>query len=170
MSLPSLIIGGVTLPRHAFLNISQEYRAVESVARHRMGSGALVQQMHWRKLATSIQASGWIPPALAGIDWDGTVSIACIAPRSVQGTTATLTLPAARRTDFAPYGYAIVNGILVPTTISIATNTASLGTVSGATGYAVYYYPLLTCYASAPREQLDINSAVYGWALEAEEV
>lgn len=171
MSLPDLIIGGVTIPRLAGLDLTQEYGEVVSEAWHRMGDGSLDVQENWAaKRSTTISGSGWIPAAFSSINFSADVEISCIALEAVQGATTTLTLPAARRTDAGPYGFAIVNGQEVPTSISIVTNTATLGAVTGASLYIVKYYPKFTAHCKRPRRGLSRSDATYSWSLEAEEV
>lgn len=171
MSRPNLIIGGIVVPHLGALQITQEYRPIESVARRRMGSGRLFQQTHWRKLATTINIPlAWIPPALVSVDWDANIQIACVAPRTAQSVANAITLPAARRSDAPIDGFAVVGNQLVATPLNLVGDVATLTAVAGATAYRVNYYPLLTCYASPPEEQLDAAGAVYGWRLEAEEI
>jgi len=171
MSLPELIIGGVTIPRLAGLDLSQEYGEVVSEAWHRMGDGTLEVQENWSaKRSTTISGSGWIPAAFSSIAFNTDLEISCIAPEAVQGATTTLIVPAARRSDAGPYGFAIVNGREVPTPLSLAANTATLSAVTGASLYIVKYYPKFTARFKRPRRGLSRGDATYSWSLEAEEV
>ncbi|MBS0442820.1 MAG: hypothetical protein JSR38_12755, partial [Proteobacteria bacterium] len=83
-----------------------------------------------------------------------------------------ITLPAARRSDAAPFGFALdASGLLRPTAVTLAGNVATLIAVAGATGYQVLYYPLLTIRAPAgPRCSYDAAGAVASWELTCEEV
>jgi hypothetical protein len=169
MAMPNLIIGGVTIPRLAALELTQEYGETASRAQHRMGDGSLVVQENWARLTTRISGSGWIPAAFGSIDWSADIVIKCIAPEAVQGATTSLTVPAARRDDVSPWAVAIVDGREVKTSISMAGNVATLGAVSGASLYIVRYYPMFTARAVIPPRQLNTSGASYGWTLEAEE-
>lgn len=170
MSMPDLIIGGVTIPRLAGLELTQEYGDVVSEAWHRMGSGTLEVQENWAKRSTTISGSGWIPAAFGSIDFSADLVIQCIALEAVQGAGNVLTVPAARRTDVAPYGFALVAGREVPTPLVMAGDVATLTAVTGAELYLVKYYPTITCRAKRPRRGASRNNATYTWSLEAEEV
>lgn len=166
---PNLIIAGVELPMQAF-PVAQSYAPVGGEFVRRKLSGAAVKQTHWSKLATSISGDGWIPPALAGVDWSVPVSIACVAPRARHSASNSVLLPTARRSDTAVTAIAIVAGAAVATPCTVVSNTATATIVAGATSYQFLYFPLLSCYSSGPTESLDLSGAVYAWSLDAEEV
>jgi hypothetical protein len=175
MSARALIVGGVTIPQLAGLEISQSYEPIEAVARLRLASGALIQRTAWAgKLRTTLSGRGAIPAGLQGIDWTAAVTIECIAHRAISGagTALVFTLPAGRRTDSGslPYGRALVGRTWVPTSCAIATNVATLGAVSGAAQYQVVYFPKLTCFASPPTESREADGTLFGWDLTAEEI
>lgn len=170
-SLHNLIINDLEIaPFDAAHRIEQTYEQVESVARHRTLDGTLLQQVAWRKLRTVISGSGRLPDGMEGIDFDSTLTIKCMAPLSISSATRTITLPATRRTDWAPVGYAVVGGVLVRTGSTLATNTLTIDAVSGASGYQAIYWPILTCYASPPSRRFSGRGTEAGWTLEAEEV
>jgi hypothetical protein len=171
MALPSLKIAGVEISLQAF-PVSQEYSPIEGATVHRMLNGAGVKQQHWRKLRTRISGAGWVPAALAGVDWSAAVEILCVQASVINSATVNATLPAARRSDLAVnvIAYAVVGGLLVATPVSVSTNAATATAVAGATSYQFHYYPKLSCYSSGPTESLDMAGAAYAWSLEAEEV
>jgi hypothetical protein len=169
MAMPNLIIGGVTIPHLAALEMTQEYSEVASVAEHRMGDGSLKIQRNWAKKGTTISGSGWIPAAFDSVDWEADVVIKCIAPEAVQGASNVLTIPTSRRDDTSVWGVAIVSGREVPTSVSMAGDTATLGAVSGASLYIARYYPMYTMRARPPRRTLNRSNATYDWVIEAQQ-
>lgn len=170
MSVPTLIIGGVSLPSEAWYT-AQEYGVLEAGRTvHRMLNGAAVVQTHFRKLTTRISGEGWAPPALDGVDWTQAVEISCIAPRMQNSATTAATLPAARRTDVAPLARAIVGGQLVDTPLaSLVGNVAAATAVAGATAYQFLYWPKLDFVSAGPVVALDAERGSYTWSLDAEE-
>lgn len=170
MSVPALKIAGVEISLNEF-PAQQGYKDLGGLTLRRMANGAALAQQHWRKLAISISGNGWAPPALKGIDWSAPVVVSCIAPRSVASATVNATLPAARRSDAAPYATALVDGKLVATLMSLVGDAATATAVSGASSYRFFYYPQLSCYAlNGVEETLDIAGAAFSWSIEAEEV
>lgn len=171
MNAHDLKIGSVTLALDAAWGLSQTYETLGGRALLRTLSGTAVLQSHWAKVRTVIRASGRYPDALAGFDWSSSFTLECAAPLGIHSSSTAITLPAARRSDWAPFAMAMVDGRLVPTTISIVVNAATLGAVSGATGYVAYYFPTLTCYAvsAGPSRSFDGRAHKAGWELIAEE-
>lgn len=165
-------IAGIAIPFDAAHQITQTYEPLGGRALLRMLSGAAVLQNNWNKVRTVIRGSGRYPDQLAGVDWSTSFSIDCAAPLGIHGSSNVITLPAARRSDWAPWGMALVDGRLVNTPMTIATNTATLTAVAGATSYVAYYFPTLTCYAvsAGPSRSFDGRvSGNAGWELIAEE-
>jgi hypothetical protein len=166
----NLILGSVVVSFDASYALSQTYEMLGGRSLLRMISGAGHLQTHWAKRRTVITGSGRLPAGLDGLDYTASMSLYCAAPLSIFSATPSATLPAARRTDWAPHGYAIVDGRQVPTGISIATNAVTFTAVSGASGYVVSYYPILTVYVEPPRLNFDGRGVVCGWEIVAEEV
>lgn len=169
MSLPNLIIAGLTIPRLAALELQQEYGEVASIAEHRMGDGALQVQRNWAKRTTRISGRGWIPAAMNSIDWSSDILIKCIQPEALQSASNVIALPAERRDDTAVLGFAIVGEREIATPVNVVDDDATLTVVSGAAAYIVKYYPTMTCRARRPPQSLDLNNASFGWTLEAQE-
>ena len=169
----SLIVGGISIPPEAALDLTQSYEPEQGAALLRMMNGNLKKQTQWQgKLATRIAGGGWIPIGLQALDYAATMTLACIAPRAIDAAGTSIVLPAARRADAGctPRGFAIgADGRQVETSIGIATNTATLGAVAGALGYRVLYWPLLTVFAEPPTASVDARRAAYSWELNAKE-
>lgn len=164
-------LGGLVIPVQAAGDISQTFEHIGGFTLHRMLNGAGVPQSHWRKLKTTITGSGWVPPGLAGLDYDATHVLKSVAARSLQATGNVITVPAARRTDtgYAPTGYAIVDGRYVSTPLVLVTNTATLTVVAGAQGYGVRYWPQFTVSARFTEDTRPVGAS-WSWRIEAEEV
>jgi hypothetical protein len=136
-----------------------------------MSDGTGVKQTAWTgKILSRIRGKGWVPHGLHALDYSASMELSCIAQRSITSASNVIVIPAARRSDLAPTGFAVVADQLVSTSISIATNTATLGTVSGSTFYCVYYYPKITVFAKLPTENNTHTSAEYDWELVCEQV
>jgi len=173
-------IGGLKVAVESALEFSQTYEPIGGRSRLRTMGGGAVQQVWWSKQRTVLSANGWWPPGLDGLDYDGPLTLLCAVPRTVQAAGNVIALPSARRTDagYTPQGYAIVRGQspqvgggdLVPTTLGLAGDVATLGTVAGAVGYHVAYWPALTVLADPPTVEGDVTGAAHRWSLTAEEV
>lgn len=171
MNAHDIIIGGLRVAFDSAYQLSQTYEEIGGSTLHRMLDGSGVKQTHWSKLRTVITGAGRYPVGLESLDYSSTITIQCMAPLSLShASNNVFTLPAARRSDWAPAGFAIVGGRLVRTSCTVVTNTATLGTVSGAQGYQVLYWPTLTVYASRPTQQADGRTGDgRSWTLTAEE-
>lgn len=169
--LPILLIDGARLPDLACLDISQSYEQVGGFTRKRKLDGAGVEQRHWDKLRTEISAQGTVPPGIEDRVRGMAFALSCIQPLVVNGATATIVIPAARRSDtgYTPVAHAIVDGVLTSTSISITTNTCTLGAVAGADSYRVTYWPVLTMRGDVS-VGFDRYQGFYNWTLTAEEV
>ena len=170
MKAHNIIIGGIEVSYDASTALDQTYETIGGFATLRTLNGTAIKQTNWTKLRTRISGSGNMPAGLDALDYSASLTIQCAAPRTVGSISNVITLPAARRTDHPPHGYAIVNGRQVRTAVSIATNTATLTTVAGATTYVCAYYPTLTVFANPPQLSFDARGVVAGWTIEAEEV
>lgn len=169
---PDLLIDGLLLPIHAAGAIEQSYEDFGGYTTLRLGLGAVVHQEAWRKVRTNLTATGLIPPGLDGIDWSQPHELGWVATRSIQSVTPVINVPANRRVDAPPYGFALMpTGRLVPVGVALVGDVATLDTVTGAAGYQVLWYPVTTVIAPAGvRARYDAAGAVAGWDLAAEEV
>jgi len=169
MNAHNLIIGGVVIALESSHELTQTYESIGGRSLRRMLNGAGLLQTQWAKRRTSIRGSGRIPPGLDGLNYTASLALSCAAPMSIWSATTSTTLPAARRSDFPPRGFAIVNGHQISTPISIATNTVTFTAVTGASGYVVSYYPTMTVYADPPTQSFDAREIAIEWSLIAEE-
>ena len=171
MTVRTLVVDGITVPVWASTDLTQEYRPLQAVTRRRLADGSAIQRSLWTgKTATTIAGGGFAPSGLQAVDTSDSFDIWCIEPIAINGASNVFTLPAARRSDTGsePFGFAVVGEQLVETPCGVVTNTATLTTVIGATGYQVRYFPILTVFADPIREDLNRGSG-FGWTLEAEE-
>lgn len=172
MSGVAFELGGIAVPLTVAGNIQQRITVLEGGRLRRMMNGTALKQSHWRKLAVELSGDGWCPLGVDALDWDAAHVLKLGEPRAVQSNSTAVVLPAARRTDvpFLPTARAhLADGNEVPTSISIAGNTATLGPISGAVSYSVIYFPQLTVIATPPEHTFDGAGSVSSWALNAEE-
>ena len=66
---PDLMIDGVRLPLAAAGVVSQSYEDFGGFGVLRLGLGAAVHQQAWRRVRTTLSASGWVPAGLDALDW-----------------------------------------------------------------------------------------------------
>lgn len=164
-----IIIGGVRIGLQAAYDLTQTYVEIGGRTLRRKLDGSALLQRNWGKLRTVISGRGRLPEGLAGLDYTASMTIDCMAPRSIWGASTAITIPAGRRTDWVPHAYAIVDGEHVRTPLTIAVNACTLTAVSGAQGYLVAYYPSLTMYAEPPRQTFGGRGPSAGWEIVAEE-
>lgn len=167
-----LTIGGIPLSVESTDAISQSYQAIGGFTTLRTMRGGAIPQRTWRRLSTTISVSdARLLPALHSLDLDAPQLIQCLAPRQIAGTTRAVVLPAARRADIAPYGFAVLpTGFVVPVEGVLAQHTLTLDAVPGAVRYTACYVPEFTAVITEFSEQFDVRGAVAGWQLTAEEV
>jgi len=168
--MKTLVVGGIEIPLNASHTLGQTYAPIQSVARRRMMDGSLIQQTAWSgKLSTNINGVGVMPAGLQMIDFSSTVTIKCVAERVVSSASNVIDIPSARRTDYAPEGRALLDGVWQSTPVVMATDQATLTVVVGATQYQAIYWPELICYCDPPTETRGARNADYGWSFSAEE-
>lgn len=167
-----LTIGGIAISVEQSDAISQTYEAIGGRGTLRTMAGGAVRQRNWSKLKTSVSVGeARLPPALAALDIDTPHVIQCVAPRTVFSAVPAVALPAARRADVAPYGFALrADGFMAPVAGTLAGSTLTLAAVDGAVGYSVCYVPELTVLVTSMTERFDYHGAVAGWDLTAEEI
>lgn len=167
----NLIIGGIVIPAKASMTLSQGYDPVQATHRARLASGDLIQRTSWSgKLSTTINGGGLIPAGLQLLDYSSTITIGCIAERAVTGGSNVITIPAARRSDVAPIGRALVGGVWQDSPVSIVGDEVTITVVAGATQYQAVYWPELICFCDPPSETRGARNSDYGWTIAGEEV
>lgn len=69
MAAPILMVDGDEVPLHTWCDGYQQTfsRLDGGASSRRLGSGAIYTSERWERWQTTISASGWIPPALAGL-------------------------------------------------------------------------------------------------------
>lgn len=173
MTIRTAVLGGLVIPIGASHGIEQTYEPFGGWVTLRMMSGAGLKQTHWKRLRTRVSGNGLIPPGLSTLDYSQPLTLKCAAVRSIVSASNMIALPSARRADtgYEPYGLAqMPTGDMVGTTCVVVTNTATLGVVTGAIGYAVCYWPEVSVFADPPSETMDVRKGSPSWQLTAEEV
>lgn len=168
-----LTIGGIPISVASSDAISQTYTPIGGVASLRTMGGGLIRQRNWSKVQTQISVSdARLPPALQGLDWDAPHIIKCVQPRAISASSPIITVPSARRTDVAPYGFAMMpDGRDVPTPATLAGGgVVTLAEVVGAARYTVCYVPQMTMLITEFTEHGDVHNARRSWDLTAEEI
>jgi len=171
----SLLIGSMSIPQLAALDIDQQYEPLGGETILRAASGRGIKQMTYQRLKVTTSGAGWLPPGLDDLDYSEQHVLGCVTPKRVPAAFATrqATLPAARRSDsgFTPFGTAILaGGRALSTPVTLAGNVATCDAVSGALEYMVSYYPAPTVWLMRPHESGSQGDASYRWELIAEEV
>lgn len=157
---------------------SQSYTVVSGAVVNRMMNGQGVKQTHWEKLATDIQCSGVIPPALGEINFKDSYLMRCGAKRAISSTSSNIDLPTTRRSDtgYEPTGWAYLEdtntgvGFWQESSTVLVVNTLQITPVAGATVYRAYYWPEFFVFSDPPSEQADVHGGDWSWSLTAEEV
>lgn len=178
MSTKQLIVAGITIPVRSSLTLSQTYDEASAAEVRRKANGAGVKfTLYDGKLSTSLSGSGHAPAGLQAVDTSVAFDISCIAAIGINGAGLGFTIPRTHRVDAGhlPLGYGIVDDNLVSTPLVLtagtgaAGDTATLTSVSGATSYQVWYYPVITVLSSQLSETFARGSG-FNWVLDAEEV
>jgi hypothetical protein len=154
---------------HAGVVMEQSYRPVGGGSLTRLSDGTGVIQVHWGKLSTRITGQGRVPPGMAGLTFDGPLTIDCVEPRAVVGETTTLILPGTLRPGAAVIGWALDGRKRVRTPVSMLGNEATLTPVDGAAWYEVQYLPRLVVFSQGPDESFHTQRG-YRWQLDGEEL
>lgn len=170
MDLHNFKLGGVLVTFDAANTVSQSYSTIGGISSARMGNGTLVKQTAWEKIATTLRGAGRLPHGLDGLDYSQSMTLECMAPMSKHSGINVITIPASRRTDTPPFGYARLKDRLVRTGLSVVINTATLEAVPGADAYVVAWYPVLTVFADAVQSDFSGRGPELSWTINAEEV
>ncbi|MDP2431258.1 MAG: hypothetical protein Q8O33_04450 [Pseudomonadota bacterium] len=168
--MPDLIIAGVHIPIEALGDHNQSYddEAAGGTATLTLADGSQITQTRYRKLTTTLAASGWVPPGLPTLVPGAPVVLSCVGRLAVGGASRVITLPAARRGDAPLIGQATVAGRMVATAVeSVVGHVATLAAVPGASSYAALYYPEFLAHVTITRD-VDVGQG-FGWRLTARE-
>jgi hypothetical protein len=167
----NVIIGGVEVSFDASHELSQTYEPLSARSVLRMSNGAAHLQTLWTgKLRSTLTGAGRLPDGLSALDYSAPIEIDCLAPRSIWTSSTSLVLPAARRSDFAPIGWAVKNGNMIRTGVNLSGDVLTFSQVPGSSGYVAGYYPKIQCYATEPVIRFDGRSPMSYWVLTAEEI
>lgn len=162
-------LGGVPVRLEAALEFNQTYRRLGGYSIQRALNGAAEKHVQWARLGTTLSGAGNLPAGLAGLDYNQSMVLKCGAPRGITAPSNVIALPAARRADLLPKGFALFEDRWIATPVAMAGNTATLTIVAGANAYEVFYYPQMAVFAEITDEG-DMREARYRWQIEAEEV
>lgn len=170
----TLEIDDIVVPQETILGFDQEYEDIEASDWRRTADGGGVLRVSWTgKVRTVISGNGWAASLFAGLQQGVAHTLKCGTPRPVDSATATITLPAARRSDsgYEPVGYALLaNDRLVETEITgIVSNVATLTEVDDAVGYRVDYWPQLVVHILRNTCKYASRSNDWAFEIEAEE-
>jgi hypothetical protein len=172
--MKTFILGGLSLPFEAHLELSQDYEEEIDKRLIRHADGVARQQINWRgKIKTRLTGAGWIPPGFDLLDYESSLEMSCIAAKSVVSQDRVITIPSARRSDsgFEPYAIANVAGGRIDAVIaSTVGNVITIEPVANAQFYAVFYYPKINVFAALPTQRHDAIADKYTWELNAREV
>ncbi len=165
-----LTIGGVEIAVESSDQISQTYAAIGGLTTLRTMKGGAIRQRNWRKLSTTISVpSARFLPAIHALDLDEPQVIQCLARRQISADTPAITIPAARRADVDPLGYAVLaTGFMVRTSGVLAGDVLTLVAVPGAVRYTATYVPEFLALITELSEQMDVRAARAGWDLPAD--
>lgn len=165
-------LGAVVVPAHVALGFNQRIETFGGSRRLRLGTGNGIQQTVWRRRRITLSGEGWCPPGLDALNYNGPLTLKCGLPVAVLSTATTVTLPTARRTDagYLPFARAHLPDGWVETSVSITNHVATLGAVSGAISYSVWYWPQLSVLADPPSQEFDASGGAVAWELVCEEV
>ncbi|MBP8788784.1 MAG: hypothetical protein KBH41_15180 [Azonexus sp.] len=171
----TLIIGTLSIPTVAALDIDQAYEPLGGESIFRTVSGAGLKQSTWQRTRIVTSGRGWLPAGLDTLDSTQQHVLKCITPRRVPADFATrqATLPAARRSDtgHTPWGVALMSdGSPVYTPAAMGGDVATLDAVAGAVAYQALYFPQMTVWVARPTDSGTRSDASYQWQLVCEEV
>lgn len=98
---PSLKIAGNEVSIIAWLGFDQSIEPIGGSTTRRLAGGAAFKMTHWRRHRISLSASGWVPPALNGVDYSAPFEVELPMPLALR---AGETLPAGFVARSAPWG------------------------------------------------------------------
>ena len=143
---PSLIIAGREVSLVSILDYQQQISPIVGGTRRRLANGALFAVNHYRKLKITISGRGWVPPAIAAVNYDGAFEVELPQPMALKTGD---TLPAGVTSRAAPWAeHTVVDQAAVSTR---------------------YVYPKLIVMSDGPTFSGD-SSAEFSWELVLEQI
>ncbi|MCL2076112.1 MAG: hypothetical protein FWH15_06690 [Betaproteobacteria bacterium] len=152
---PRLIIGGIVAPFVGSLeSLTQDYEPLGGEALFRAADGGAIMQRTWERTRIITRGQGLIPSALADLNYNQSVSLYCVQPRSSRAAI----LPP-HRTDAATWRVSIMpDGRVFEGVRPDAAETLTM------------YFPVFEVFLLRPTETFDRNNASWSWQLIAEEI
>ena len=177
MSCPTLEIDSLVIAPQTLLRFTQDYEELLAREfRRTADNSGVLRVTGTAKVRTVIESLGWIPAGVTSLNLGTTHLMKCAMIRSADSDTATVTVPAGRRSDIEPLGFAIVDDLAVSTPITNladilagTTDDATLTAVAGAVSYRVHYWPEITVVILSNDSDGD-EQGRFNWTLEAEEI
>jgi len=164
-------VSSVPLSFYEALNYSQSYENIGGHSSIRTLNGTGLKQRNWAKIRTTVSGNGGVPLGMSGLDFSDTLILKCGAPRHIKAASNVIVIPAARRTDapYIPFGYKVVDGYTLATTLVLAGNTATVTADAQATAYGVAYFPEIEVLMNNPSEGFDVTGNDSSWSFTAEQ-
>lgn len=163
-----LMLGGIEILPHAGAPELGD-NAIGGSTVLRMSNGAGVKMTRWEKLAFTISAEGFVPPALDGLNYKEPLEFRSNQVSSMQKDTREFTLISTPRPDYAPWAYAVVGNQLQRAPVTVEGNVVTVADVPGARLYQVWWFPVYSVLASRPTKSQSPASGRWGWSLVMEE-
>ncbi|WP_325435610.1 hypothetical protein [Pseudomonas nitroreducens] len=165
----ALMIGGVPIVLHAGAT-AEQHSSLGGPEIVRLSNGVGVPMTHWSRRAISVNASGWMPPGLAGLDYSRPLELRSTKPECIVSAGRQFLMTSAPRPDFAPWGQALVGKEWVDSPITVDGFGVEVGVVVGATLYRIGWYPVFNVSGRRPQEEGNSSDNTHSWRFDCEEV
>lgn len=169
MTKPHVTLGGLPIILHAGA-AGQSYSQETGWTDVRLSGGSLVRMAHWAKETITVSGDGWMGLGFDALDYTQPLELRCTQPKTITGTAYSYSLNSTPRPDVAPWAHALVGNDWVKTSVSMASKTATVTVIAGATLYRVSWMPVFFVLATPPAEALDAAAAAYSWQFIAREI
>lgn len=171
MSVRQLIVDGITVPTYAATQVTQRFEEIKRVATPRLADGSASQrELYSGKWRIVTNGGALAPSGLQALSYGTTFSMSCIESQALNSASNVINIPSARRSDAGsePFGFAEVNGILIPTAVAMSVDQATLTPVTDADQYQVRWFPVFTVVLISFNHELR-RGAGTSWQLVCEE-
>ncbi|WP_443191404.1 hypothetical protein [Pseudomonas indica] len=168
MPMPKVLLGGVPIELHSGAP-DESTQPIGGSTVLRLSDGAAVKMTHWRKAAGTISGTGWMPPALDGLDYSQPLELRTTQVSSISGTATTYTLTSTPRPDDTPWAEALVGDTWVPTASSVTDGVITITPVTGASRYRACWFPVYSVVAEPPQRSQSSSTNAHGWSISWEE-